>query len=148
MISPHYEMFSAALLLCTLASFTLDQASKALALATELPAATAASRVTLRRCGLNTRLACGTLGGSQVMVAMWCAEGTALLALVRYVDAFQGLVPAVALGVALGGAAGNVYDRVRRGGVVDFIDLGFWPVFNLADVAIVTGSIVAAWAAV
>jgi signal peptidase II len=46
---------------------------------------------------------------------------------------------AVALGLVLGGAAGNLTDRVRLGYVVDFIDLRWWPVFNLADSAIVIG---------
>ena len=47
----------------------------------------------------------------------------------------------VALGAILGGGLGNVADRLFRatGGVVDFIDLHFWPVFNLADSSIVLG---------
>jgi signal peptidase II len=43
------------------------------------------------------------------------------------------------LAVMLGGAAGNLFDRLQTGYVVDFLDLRFWPVFNIADVAIVTG---------
>jgi len=54
-------------------------------------------------------------------------------------------VPAVvALGLVLGGAVGNLIDRVVRdhaGSVVDFIDLQWWPVFNLADAAITSGAI-------
>lgn len=45
----------------------------------------------------------------------------------------------VALGLVLGGAVGNLVDRVHLGYVVDFIDLRWWPVFNLADSAIVLG---------
>jgi signal peptidase II len=51
----------------------------------------------------------------------------------------------LALGLQLGGAIGNLIDRLRFGGyVVDFIDLSFWPlrrwpVFNIADASIVTG---------
>jgi signal peptidase II len=45
----------------------------------------------------------------------------------------------VGLSAALGGATSNLIDRFRHGAVIDFIDLGFWPVFNLADVAIVFG---------
>ena len=54
---------------------------------------------------------------------------------------------AVALGLILGGAFGNVADRVFRapgfleGAVVDFVDVGFWPVFNVADSAITCGCI-------
>jgi len=47
------------------------------------------------------------------------------------------------LGMALGGAAGNLRDILRHRYIVDFIDLGWWPVFNLADVAIVGGLILA-----
>lgn len=39
-----------------------------------------------------------------------------------------------------GGACGNLLDRARLGHVVDYLDLHFWPVFNLADVAIVVGA--------
>ena len=52
---------------------------------------------------------------------------------------------AMALGLALGGAAGNLCDRVFRGGVVDFIAVGRWPVFNIADVALVAAPFGAAW---
>ena len=45
------------------------------------------------------------------------------------------------LGLLLGGAAGNLLDRLRFGHVVDFMDLRVWPVFNLADVAITLGAV-------
>jgi len=48
----------------------------------------------------------------------------------------------IAIGLQLGGAVGNLIDRVRAGGVVDFIDFGGWPVFNVADSAIVVGIVV------
>lgn len=51
----------------------------------------------------------------------------------------------VGLGCALGGAAGNLVDILRRRYVLDFIDFGWWPAFNLADVAIVGGLILAFW---
>jgi signal peptidase II len=46
---------------------------------------------------------------------------------------------ALPMGLVLGGSLGNVLDRIRAGGVTDFIDLRVWPVFNLADVAITVG---------
>jgi len=49
------------------------------------------------------------------------------------------------LGLAFSGAAGNLLDLLRRNCVVDFIDLGWWPVFNLADVGIVAGLVMAFW---
>lgn len=55
---------------------------------------------------------------------------------------------AVAIGLVLGGAIGNLVDRAFRpgdgflgGGVVDFVDLQWWPVFNLADAGIVVGAV-------
>jgi len=54
-----------------------------------------------------------------------------------------GLLAAVALVSA--GATGNLIDRVFCGHVVDFVDLKVWPVFNLADSAIVVGSLYLAW---
>lgn len=48
------------------------------------------------------------------------------------------------LGLILGGAVGNLIDRIRLGYVVDFIDLGWWPVFNLADSSIVVGVVLLA----
>ena len=53
----------------------------------------------------------------------------------------------VAWGAALvlGGAAGNLLDRVRLGYVVDFIDVRVWPVFNVGDSAITVGVAVLLW---
>jgi len=46
--------------------------------------------------------------------------------------------------LVLGGTAGNLADRLRRGYVIDYVDLHVWPVFNLADAAIVAGSVLLA----
>ncbi len=45
----------------------------------------------------------------------------------------------LALGLQLGGALGNLFDRLWSGAVIDFLDFRIWPVFNLADTAIVSG---------
>lgn len=45
----------------------------------------------------------------------------------------------VGLGLLVGGAMGNLIDRVRLGVVIDFFDFRIWPIFNVADIAIVTG---------
>ena len=50
----------------------------------------------------------------------------------------------VAMGLLIGGAIGNIIDRLSRGHVTDFIDVGAWPVFNVADCAIVIGVILIA----
>lgn len=51
----------------------------------------------------------------------------------------QSLSIQLALGMIIGGAIGNIADRVRLGYVVDFISVGWWPVFNLADSGITLG---------
>lgn len=51
----------------------------------------------------------------------------------------------LSLGLQLGGAMGNVLDRLVRGYVVDFVDIGFWPIFNVADLAIVLGVMILAY---
>ena len=48
---------------------------------------------------------------------------------------------ALSTGLIAGGALGNLIDRYFYGFVIDFIDLGWWPVFNLADSAIVCGGV-------
>ncbi len=76
------------------------------------------------------------------------ATATVVVSSVIVVTAFRRRRPvhAVALGLVLGGALGNLTDRLIRGpglggNVVDFIDLHYWPVFNLADTAIVIGAV-------
>lgn len=49
---------------------------------------------------------------------------------------------ALGLGLLLGGATSNLADRVLRGAVLDFISVGPWPTFNLADAAMVAGAVV------
>jgi len=51
----------------------------------------------------------------------------------------------LSLGLQIGGALGNLLDRLRLGHVTDFIDVGDWPVFNLADASIITGLVILAW---
>ena len=62
----------------------------------------------------------------------------------------RSVLPALGLGLVLGGALGNLADRVIRGPglsgrVIDFIDLHVWPIFNLADSAIVIGAVLLAF---
>ncbi|MBM3945172.1 MAG: signal peptidase II [SAR202 cluster bacterium] len=49
------------------------------------------------------------------------------------------LLMRAAIGVLLGGALGNLIDRLRHGAVIDFVDVGPWPIFNIADSAITIG---------
>jgi len=51
----------------------------------------------------------------------------------------------LSLGLQLGGALGNLLDRMRYGYVVDFIDFKVWPVFNIADSSITIGAAILAY---
>ncbi|HEY40539.1 MAG TPA: signal peptidase II [Dehalococcoidia bacterium] len=55
------------------------------------------------------------------------------------------LLNIIAFSLILGGTVGNLIDRLRLEHVTDFIDVGFWPVFNVADSAITVGVIVLAF---
>lgn len=61
----------------------------------------------------------------------------------RWLWQTQFLVVAIAIGAIMGGAIGNVIDRIRYGKVVDFLDFHYhsyhWYAFNVADAAVVTG---------
>ena len=49
------------------------------------------------------------------------------------------------IGLLAGGAIGNLIDRIHDGAVTDFVDLGPWPAFNVADIAITLGVIILVW---
>ena len=51
----------------------------------------------------------------------------------------------IAVGTIMAGATGNLIDGVSRHAVTDFIDLRVWPVFNVADTAIVAGATIIVW---
>ena len=55
----------------------------------------------------------------------------------------RGALVQFGLGCAIGGATSNLLDRLWRGVIVDFIAVGSWPTFNLADAAIVGGMLLA-----
>ena len=96
----------------------------------------------------NTGVAFGALEGGGVVVAVLI--GLSLTLLLGYF-ALNREKPWLWLpvGLLLGGALGNLTDRVfrspgpGRGAVVDFIDFRVWPVFNIADSAIVVGGLLA-----
>ena len=86
----------------------------------------------------NTGVAFGALEGSGTIVAACIALVLALLIGYFAMNAARrGLW--LPVGMLLGGAIGNLIDRVREGAVIDFIDPVAWPAFNVADIAIVVG---------
>jgi signal peptidase II len=86
----------------------------------------------------NDGVAFGALAGGGTVVALVVAA--ALAALIAYF-AFNAQQPLAWLptGLLLGGAVGNVIDRIRLDAVTDFLKVPAWPAFNLADSAITVG---------
>jgi len=95
----------------------------------------------------NAGAAFGLAAGATLLLSLVALVVIAYI--VRIAPRLRSRPWAVALGLLLGGAVGNLGDRVfrspgvLRGRVVDWIDLHHWPVFNLADSGIVVGGILA-----
>ncbi len=93
----------------------------------------------------NTGGAFGLFANQTFLLALAAVIAIAVLVLyLRYLPPGSRLLK-IGLGLELGGAIGNLIDRVRLGEVTDFIDVGAWPVFNVADSAIVVGTFLIAY---
>ena len=132
-------------------AFALDQGSKTLAINSPtleqgVEVLPVLNLVAVRNDGVSF----GMLGG---LAPWWALVGLALgimAALLVWLWRTQSRLLGAALGLVLGGALGNVLDRLRHGGVTDFLDFHFagyhWPAFNLADSAIFLGVALLLWA--
>ena len=91
----------------------------------------------------NNGGAFGILGGQSSLLMLGSAVAVAFVVWML-VQGSHKIATTLGCGLVLGGAAGNLLDRLTTGDVTDFLDLEFWPlrewpVFNVADVAIVLG---------
>ena len=98
----------------------------------------------------NTGAAFGLFQGQSFPLTIIASVG--VTALLLYALFFHHKFPLLdnrlgklALGLVLGGTVGNLIDRIRFGYVTDFIDVGIWPTFNIADSATVVGVIIIAY---
>ena len=89
----------------------------------------------------NTGVAFSFLAGTGALV--YVVTGIALVALVSFLlmRPGRGLLW-LPTGMLVGGAVGNLIDRVARGSVIDFIKLPHWPAFNVADISITFGVVI------
>jgi signal peptidase II len=95
----------------------------------------------------NTGAAFGIMAGR-----VWLLSILALIVGLGFVVAFRRELPSSPLlrssiGLVVGGGLGNLIDRLRLGHVIDFIAVGVWPKFNVADSAITIGLVLLALAA-
>ncbi len=128
-----------------LSVFLIDQVSKRLIQDSlwpgeSIPAVPDVLRISYTR---NDGGAFGILGGQSGLLLIGSAIAVAVV-LWMLLHGPPARVTALGCGLILGGAAGNLFDRLTAGDVVDFLDLEFWPlrqwpVFNVADIAIVLG---------
>ena len=125
-------------------AFAADQASKAFVL---VNAETLAAGVNVAPSfnlvfHRNTGVSFGLLQGTPWWALAIVATAVVLFLAISLVRA-TAISEAVAYGVVIGGALGNILDRIRFGGVTDFLDFYIgtthWPAFNLADVFVVCG---------
>jgi len=97
--------------------------------------------------GFNTGASFGMMGGFMAGKPLLMAALTGALTIAFAVMAFRAQHALERAGFALvvGGALGNIIDRVRQGAVTDFLDLYWrdwhWPTFNVADIAITLGAV-------
>ena len=97
--------------------------------------------------GFNEGASFGMMGGVMAGKPLLMAALTGALTLAFAVIAFRAQHALERAGFALvvGGALGNIIDRVRQGAVTDFLDLYWrdwhWPTFNVADIAITLGAV-------
>lgn len=140
------EIAVRALLLCA-AVIAVDQVSKALVIANIERGGTVEVLPFLDLANTrNSGVAFGLAGG--VPPALIGVALVMLLGLLVYLSSRSrgGWAIWVPAGLLLGGALGNLADRLRDGAVIDFVDLPLWATFNLADVAIVVGVVLLVFA--
>ncbi|MFC1992345.1 signal peptidase II [Chloroflexota bacterium] len=98
----------------------------------------------------NTGSAFGLFQGQSSALIIVAIIGIALILILAFIvyrrsPLLDSRLGRLALSLILGGAVGNLTDRLRFGSVTDFIDVGFWPVFNVADSAVTVGVIIFAY---
>ncbi len=87
----------------------------------------------------NSGAAFGILQGQTFFLIVTSLVGVAAIALYYVFPPLDHGLLRAALALQLGGAAGNMADRIRTGEVTDFINFSFWPAFNVADASITIG---------
>ena len=89
--------------------------------------------------GANTGTAFGLLPNQTLFLIFASIIAIGFLVYFYRAYALPSPILRLAIGLQLGGAFGNLFDRVAFGAVTDFIDVGWWPIFNIADSSICVG---------
>ena len=93
----------------------------------------------------NTGSAFGILQGQNSPLIFVAIIGIMVLLIIYFTQPKPNRWLSVSIGLQIGGAIGNLCDRLYQGWVTDFLDVGPWPIFNVADSSIVVGLILLCW---
>ncbi len=100
-------------------------------------------RITLSK---NSGAVMGILSGSRPILLTVTIISIGALILFAYKMRYAPFLKRLCLGLILGGAFGNLIDRIATGEVIDFIDMGIgkyrWPTYNVADIAVTVGAVI------
>ncbi|MSO44525.1 MAG: signal peptidase II [Thermoleophilia bacterium] len=90
---------------------------------------------------VNTGIAFSLFSGSTGVISVLTLVAVAIVAVALVGFGGQHRLVPIGGGLLLGGSVGNLIDRVTREGVTDFIAIGAWPPFNVADIAVTAGAL-------
>ncbi|NLB34650.1 MAG: signal peptidase II [Elusimicrobia bacterium] len=90
---------------------------------------------------MNTGMAFSILSGNNTLLVLLNILILGFIIFILISGKTSGSLESLAYALVLGGASSNIFDRIFHSGVIDYIDLGFWPVFNIADSAITVGAV-------
>ena len=125
--------------LVAVATVALDQGVKALVRTTIEPGDAVDLFLGIKISNVrNNGVAFGMFSGGGVVLVLFAIAALVALLVFFFRHRDRPLVW-LPTGLLIGGAAGNLIDRVREGAVTDFIDFPAWPAFNVADIAITFG---------
>lgn len=93
----------------------------------------------------NTGAAFGVMQGRSSLLTILAIVVLAIVLVAFYRSGSRSGMADISFGLLVGGAVGNLIDRVRFGFVVDFISVGVWPTFNVADSAVTVGVVLLVW---
>ena len=134
--------------LAVLAAYLLDQFSKYIVMGMLTPGSSTSVVKGVFHLTLvhNTGAAFGIFKEHPLLFVVIAAAFSLILIIFMIVKRrILSMIEKISLSLILGGTLGNLTDRLRFGYVVDFLDFGVWPVFNVADSCITVGAVLLAW---
>ena len=93
----------------------------------------------------NTGSAFGLFPNQTLILTIAAVIGVGIIGYFLIKGSDTSVLLSISLALQLGGAIGNIIDRVSYGHVIDFVDLRIWPIFNVADSSITIGFLLLAW---